>query len=257
MAENVSKSDNLRRILVPIATLAMIAFNYLAAVGKVNNVTPDQISSMYPTLLTPAGYAFSIWSLIYVGLIAFSLYQLRADSPAAIRAVRPLYVLSCALNVGWIYCWHHNLILVCLILIVLLAITLFLIQSFLSGKLTTREFWLTKAPFGLYFGWVTAATLVNFMVWLKSVGFPMSPQSETALALALIAVATLLAIFIRIRLRDYVYPLSIAWALTAIAIAQQGQTAIIAASAAGVVVSLVASLSFVIAMPSSENRLDA
>ncbi|MER3430096.1 MAG: hypothetical protein C4324_03455 [Blastocatellia bacterium] len=257
MPDDSTKSDNLRKILVPIATLATIAFNYLAAIGKINDVTPDRISSLYPTLLTPAGYAFSIWSLIYIGLIAFSLYQLRADSPTAIRAVRPLYVLSCALNVGWIYCWHHNLILLSLILIVLLAITLFLIQTFLPSPVSRREYWLTKAPFGLYFGWVTAASLVNFMVWLRSIGFQMSLQTETEVAITLIAVATLLAVLVCIRLRDHIYPLAIAWALTAIAVAQQGQTAIIGAAAAGVVVSLVTALSFVISMPASKFRRES
>lgn len=253
MPENHSSRDKLRIILVPIATIGTIAFNYLAAIGRINNVTPDQISAAYPTLLTPAGYTFTIWSLIYLGLIAFSIYQIRPQTHSAIRAIRPLYVLSCALNVGWIYSWHHNQIFLCLILILLLAVTLFLIGSFISSPGNAKDYWFVKAPFGLYFGWVTAATLINFMVWLKSSGHSPAPQWETALALGLIAAATILGIFFRILLRDYIFPVSIAWALTGIAIEQTGNTAIIAASAAGVIASLIAALSFVLAVPNKTN----
>lgn len=254
MQEKITGRDRLRMILVPVATLGTIAFNYLAATGRINDVTPEQISAAYPTLLTPAGYTFSIWSLIYLGLIAFSVYQLSPAAPPAVRAVRPLYILSCALNVGWIYAWHHNQIFICLILILLLGATLYLIAAFLSKPANASEYWLGKAPFGLYAGWVTAATLVNFLVWLKSSGNSPSPQWETALALGLIAIATLIGIFVRIRLRDYIFPVAIAWALTGIAVGQSGQTAIIAACAAGVVASLVAALSFVLSMPAAGSR---
>ena len=64
MTDHASLNDKFRSYLVPLATLGTIAFNWLAAVGRVNGVSPDVISDKYPTPITPAGYAFSIWSLI-------------------------------------------------------------------------------------------------------------------------------------------------------------------------------------------------
>src|SRR5690242_11772592 len=70
-----SSIERIRSVLVLLATSATIAFNWMSAVGYVNGTTPAMISAKYPTIVTPAGYAFAIWSLIYFGLIAFSIYQ--------------------------------------------------------------------------------------------------------------------------------------------------------------------------------------
>ena len=88
----------MRATLVIVATIATIAFNGLAAAGLVNGVTPDVISDKYPTILTPAGYAFSIWSLIYLGMAAFSVYQFLPANLVRFRPVRSLYIFSCLLN---------------------------------------------------------------------------------------------------------------------------------------------------------------
>ena len=73
MAVETSQNDRIRSVLVMLATAGMIAFNALAATGYVNGITPREISDRYPTVLTPAGYAFSIWTLIYFGLAIFSV----------------------------------------------------------------------------------------------------------------------------------------------------------------------------------------
>src|SRR5688572_30707091 len=149
MTDNPSGADRFRSYLVPLATLGTIAFNWLAAAGRVNGVTPSEISDKYPTPITPAGYAFSIWSLIYVGLIAFSIYQLLPKNAARFRNVRSLYILTCALNCGWIYMWHSDQIAICLVLIFLLAVCLFLINLSLRNTDGMGEYWFAKAPFGI------------------------------------------------------------------------------------------------------------
>src|SRR3954467_6455619 len=121
MPTNTDRTDLLRSILVMLATLATVAFNVLAASGYINNVTPAEISARYPTVLTPAGYAFSIWSLIYLGLLAFSVYQALPANTVRYRPVRSLYILSCLLNCIWIYFWHREQIAVCLLVILLLC----------------------------------------------------------------------------------------------------------------------------------------
>ncbi|HEV8590538.1 MAG TPA: hypothetical protein VGQ55_00430, partial [Pyrinomonadaceae bacterium] len=80
-----SRTDKFRAILVLAATLGMIAFNWLAAVGRIGGVTPEFISSSHPTPLTPAPYVFTIWSLIYLGMIAFSILQIMPAHIARFR----------------------------------------------------------------------------------------------------------------------------------------------------------------------------
>ncbi len=254
MAGTINSSDRLRVILVPAATIGTIAFNWLAAAGRINGVTPAEISDKYPTLITPAGYAFAIWSLIYLGMIAFSIYQMLPANIERFRNVRSFYILSCALNCGWIYTWHHDQIAVCLALIFLLAASLFLINLYLIKTESMGEYWLAKVPFGIYFGWVTAAALVNFAILLVHLKVQLSESMATLLAVSLVLFAALMGVLIRIRLTNYLYPLAIAWALTAIAVRQSGHTLIVSAAAVGVVACLIATLSFVVNLPSTETN---
>src|SRR4051812_41931885 len=127
MAETKNFQDRMRAVLVIIATAGTIVFNGLAATGHVNGVTPEVISDRYPTVVTPAGYAFTIWTLIYVGIVAFSVYQILGANLRRFRPVRSLYIFSCLLNCGWIFFWHREQIGVCLVFILALLATLFVI----------------------------------------------------------------------------------------------------------------------------------
>jgi hypothetical protein len=254
MTNEANSHDRMRAILVIVATIATIAFNGLAAAGYVNGVTPAVILDKYPTVLTPAGYAFTIWSVIYMGLAAFSIYQLLPRNLARYRSIRPLYVFSCVLNCTWIYFWHSDQIAVCFAIILVLLAVLLLIQIRLNGCGSFAEIWLQQAPFGLYFGWVTAVSIVNFMVLLDSLGLNMPVSSGNILGAALIAAATAGAVVARIKLRNFFYPLAIAWALTAIAIKQGGHTAIVVTAAFGVVICFVTTGSFVVNLRDSTSE---
>jgi len=253
MTDNLSGADRFRSYLVPLATIGTIAFNWLAATGRVNGVTTGEISDKYPTLITPADYAFSIWSLIYLGIIAFSVYQMLPANAARFKNIRSLYILTCALNCGWIYMWHSDQIAICLLLIALLAVCLFLINLNLKNTDGMGEYWFAKAPFGIYFGWVTAATLVNFAVLLVQWNVNISAASWMWLGVGLILLSTALGVLIRMRLNNYLYPLAIAWALTGIGVKQSGQTLIVVAAAIGTIACLIATLSFVVGLPSTDN----
>ncbi len=250
MTTSGTGTDTFRAILVLAATIGTIVFNALAAAGHIGGVTPAEISAKYQTMITPAGYAFSIWSLIYVGLIVFSIYQLLPAQLERYRNLRTLYIITCALNCGWIYFWHGDRIAICLAIIAALAFVLFAINYHLRQTTSTGEFWLVKAPFSVYFGWVTAATLVNFAIMLQYFGVEMSTGTETAMAVGLIILAAGLGIAMRVLLTNPLYPVAVAWALTAIAVKQSGNTPIVVAAAIGVIACLIAALSFVINLPS-------
>lgn len=251
MSNMKSSADPFRAILVLVATVGTIAFNGLAATGYVNDVTPAAISDKYPTILTPAGYAFSIWSLIYVGMIAFSIYQLLPSKLERFRQVRTLYILSCLLNCAWIYFWHREAIGVCLILITALLASLVLIMWQFRGAASAREALFTKAPFGLYAGWVTAATLVNLAVFLVASGAAISDNVWNIIGVASLLIAAAAAVVVRFRLRHFLYPVAVAWAATAIAVKQTGHLAIIVTAAVCVIVCLILAISFVMDQKSS------
>jgi hypothetical protein len=252
MTDVGGSNDRMRAALVVVATIATVIFNVLASTGRIGGTTPKAISDAYPTILTPADYAFSIWGLIYLGLAAFSVFQLLPDNSRRFRPVRSLYILSCVLNCAWIYFFLYNQIAICLIVIAMLWAILLLIKVKSAGCATVRETWMMQAPIGLYFGWVTAAMIINAMVFLKFLDSPAA--SSTVLGSALILTAALSAVIVRLRLWNFFYPLAVAWALTAIAVRQSGNTAIVAAAAIGVVVCLITTGSFVVNLRDSTSE---
>ncbi len=252
MQTAANSQDRMRAILTIVATIGTIVFNGLAAAGYVNGVTPELISAKYPTVLTPAGYAFSIWSLIYLGMLAFSVYQVLPRNVVRFRPVRSLYIATCVFNCAWIYFWHRDQIGVCLVLIVGLLITL--IGLLILLRRAGGNPLLTTAPFGIYAGWVTAATLVNFTIFLKYIGVEISPSAWNALGVAILVVAAAAAIVVRWRLQNYIYPLAIAWAATAIAVKQSGNTAIVIAAAFCTVTGLVVAGSVVTSLKDSTSE---
>ncbi len=242
---NIYTADRMRSILVLVATIATIFYNGLAASGMVNGVSPSEISDRYQTVLTPAGYAFSIWTLIYIGIMAFSIFQLLPRNLARFRSVRSLYVVSCLLNCAWIYFWHHDQIAVCLVVILALLATLMMIVRQFSVDSETGGALFTKIPFGIYAGWVTAASLVNFVVFLDYMGASFGSRTWNAIGVSIILLAAGVATAVRWKLKNYIFPMSIAWAATAIAVKQSGNTAIVVAAAICVIICLILSLSFV------------
>ncbi len=247
-------NDKIQQILVIVATVGMLVFNYLAATGTLGGIDTGAVSDKYATRITPAGYAFAIWSLIYLGLIVFSIYQVLPSNTEKFRGLRRAYIFSCLANCAWLYFWHQEMIVICLFVILALLGTLAFINSKLQNTENYTEFWLVKFPFGLYFGWVTAATILNATIALVYLNVQVSDSAAAILGAILILVAATLGVIIRWKLTNYFYPLAIAWALTAIAVKQSGQTLIVAAAAVGVIACLLAALSFVMNMPSSENK---
>lgn len=229
----------MRAILVLVATIGTIAFNGLAAAGYVNGVTPEVISNKYPTVLTPAGYAFTIWGLIYVGMIAFSVYQLLPTNLARFRNIRSLYIVTCVLNCAWIYFWHRDQIGISLAIICALAVTLLLINIQFKSPDSIRASLVTKAPFGIYFGWVTCAAIVNFAIFLVYMGVTMSSRTSAIFGSVCIVIAAGFAVIVRWKLENYLYAVAVAWALTAIAVKQSGNTPVVIAAAFGAVTCLV------------------
>ncbi|HSN70515.1 MAG TPA: hypothetical protein VLT59_03360, partial [Steroidobacteraceae bacterium] len=98
-----------RRWLIPLAVAATIAFNSVAQRLPLNGRTTGEISDSFQVYVTPAGYVYAIWGLIYVGLIAFSIYQWRIRPPdRRLDAILVPFLVSCAANMGWLALWHYG-----------------------------------------------------------------------------------------------------------------------------------------------------
>lgn len=244
-------SDTVRAAGVALATLGMIVMNGLANALPLNGVTTGEISDRIEVWFTPAGYVFSIWALIYLGMLAFSVYQAlpagRSD-PAVGRIAGP-YVVSCAANASWIVAWHYGWFSASLLIMGVLLTSLITVYLRLGVGRTavsggTR--WLVHAPFSVYLGWITVATIANTtsVLWLAGWGgFGIASEVWTAVVLG---VATAIGAAMAVTRTDALYLLVLVWAFVGI-YAKHADVSIVGTSAAGAagVVSLLAVGAFV------------
>ncbi|WP_396118616.1 tryptophan-rich sensory protein [Dietzia sp. B32] len=126
------------------------------------------------TPVAPAGSAFSIWSVIYLGLAAYALWQLTPVARRSVRqaALRPWALASVLLNAAWIWAVQMELILGSVLVIVLLLAVLIRIMFILGAPRIggVPETVVTDGTFGLYLGWVSVAFFANTYAWLASEG---------------------------------------------------------------------------------------
>ena len=155
-----------------IVLLATLWVNYAANALPINNQTTGEISDRFNVLFKPAGYAFSIWGLIYLGLLLFGMYQLlpQKRKSAVIDKIGLFFILSCFANMNWILDWHYELFTFSVIVMVILLFSLIKIYLNLGigvAEVSLREKWLVHQPFSLYLGWISVATIVNIRyVWI-------------------------------------------------------------------------------------------
>ena len=95
-----------------LAFIFTLAINGLANTSILGGKTTAQISNQYPTLITPAGYVFAIWGIIYALLAMFVIYQVRPSqqNKEYQNQISVLFILSSIFNVAWIFLWGYNYI---------------------------------------------------------------------------------------------------------------------------------------------------
>jgi hypothetical protein len=221
------KSDKLRQFLVVFVVVSTIVMNYLSNALPFGGQTNAQVSNKYFTDFTPAGFAFSIWGVIYLGLLGFAVYQALPSQRTnpRFRAVGPLVILNGVFNSLWLPIFQNEWLFVSVLFISGILFTLYGINFGLrlnAADVPTAEKWLVRVPFGLYFGWVTVATIANICVWLKSTGWDGGGLGGPVWAQMLVAVGLAVGLFVFSRLRSFSYLLVFVWAFAAIAAGQQG-----------------------------------
>ena len=217
------KPSLLRSLLNIVALVAVLLVNWLANALPLNGKDTRQLSDQYPILTVPAGYAFAIWSIIYLGLIGFAIYQAlpsQRDNPRIAR-ITPLFLLSCLANIGWLFTWHYQILslnIVCMLVLLGSLIGIYRQLRADGTRPSTGERWLVWVPFSLYMGWITVATIVNLTVVLYAAGWQDIGTLGAALAALVFVVAAAIAVTIAWRFNDPAYALVVVWALVAVAI---------------------------------------
>ncbi|MGD9092817.1 MAG: tryptophan-rich sensory protein, partial [Anaerolineales bacterium] len=184
--------DTLRQVLVVLAVIAVIAINILATTLPLNGLDTGEISDRFDIYFVPAGYVFSIWSLIYLGLIAYAIFQAlpaQKENPR-LRSIGYLFILSCLANIIWLFLWHYEVFLFTLVAMLILLLSLIAIYLRLDvgrAQVSRGEKWCVHIPFSIYLGWITVATIANatqLLYFLGWNGWGISPEIWAVIMLA-------------------------------------------------------------------------
>ena len=217
--------DTLRQIANIVSVILALTVNILAAALPLNGQNTGAISDRFKVYFVPAGYVFSIWGIIYVGWIAFAIFQALPSQKDNPRLQRLGYwlALSGVFNAAWLFCWHYNVF--GLSVLVMLALLGTLIVAYLRLEIGERrvgaaERWCVDIPVSVYLGWISVATIANISDWLYLVqwdGFGIPPA---AWAVIMLVVACALGALMVLRRGDAAYVLVLAWAFVGIALKQ-------------------------------------
>lgn len=211
-----------------LSVIITLIVNYFAQTGQINGTTVGEVSARYNTLITPAGYAFSIWGLIYIGLLLFSVFMLyqaftNGKHTRFINNTSFWFIIANVGNCLWLFAWLYGYGGMSVILIFLILLTL--IRVIINNKM---ELWDAPIqviafywwPICLYAGWISIAAIVNIAAFLTEVNWEGAFLTEVQWALTIIAIATILNIIIIYTRNMREFAAVGVWALIGIAVKQ-------------------------------------
>lgn len=217
--------ETVRQLANALSVVLALTVNILASALPLNGQNTGEISDRFEVFFVPAGYVFSIWGLIYIGWIAFAVYQFtpaQRENPR-LQKLGYWFALSGVFNAAWLFCWHYNLF--GLSVLVMLALLVTLIVSYLKldvgrAPVSTVEKWSVDIPFSIYLGWISVATIANITDYLYYIGwdgFGIAPQTW---AVMMLVVASLLGLAMALTRRDAGFLFVFVWAFAGIALKQ-------------------------------------
>lgn len=228
-----------RRVLVLLAILANVAFNYAYTKLPLGLVDMKTASDRYPNLFTPAPWAFSIWGAIYLAWIVWAVAGLLPSrrSVSLHDGTAALLILLNVLGTVWILEFVLGNVGTAQVVIGAMFVAGWV--AFRRALEGARSYW-SVLPFSLFLGWITVANLANLAAWMTQANV----WVDVPWAQVFLAVAALAGMVVGFMYREPVHPLVVAWAALAIASKSHGvdarvSTAAIAAAGISIVVSAV------------------
>ncbi|MPR36493.1 hypothetical protein [Salmonirosea aquatica] len=228
----LSASIKTWQVLNIIGFFIMLTLNFLANYLPLNGKTTGELSDQYPNLFVPSGATFSIWGVIYILLLIFTIYQASTLFSAKASRVNTMvqkigvwYFASSLLNASWIVAWHYELVPVSVAIMLVLLFSLLVVNFGIyngSDFLNPGERFVTKAPFGVYLGWICVATIANVTTWLTGIGWNGGLEDDTW-AVLMIAIGGIIAFIAASRLHNGYLALAVVWAFGGIISKRLGQ----------------------------------
>ena len=235
----VLKKQQTLSILNLLAVLFAIGINYYSQLYTIHGNRVSDMSDEYNNLFTPAGYAFSIWGIIFIALLIFAGYQVyrtfaQKQTFNFISQTGLWFVLANVCNGLWVMVWLYDY--TWLSVVIMLVILFSLIKIVVN---TNMERWRAPSktivfgwwPISIYAGWIAVATIANIAAYLSKLGWDGGFLSPTNWTLVMIVIATLLNLVMIYTRGMREFAVVGAWALIAIYMRHQNSYELIAITA--------------------------
>jgi len=212
-----------------LSVVLTIIINMIAVLLPLNNLTTGEISDLYPNLFVPANITFSIWSIIYLLLGLFAIYQAKdlikkeKEDLDFLDKISYLFIISSIGNIAWIISWHYLVIglsIVFMLIILLSLIMIYLRLDIGKSEVPRGEKLFIHVPISVYLGWITIATIANISALLVSIGvqgFGLIAEIWTIIVIIVAIIITALILYIR---KDIAYSFVVIWATLGIFLKQ-------------------------------------
>ncbi|CAJ1951280.1 unnamed protein product [Cylindrotheca closterium] len=210
---------NIANIICYIANVSIV---FIIGSTNISDIpTNAEISAKYPTLLTPSGYAFSIWGVVFLAQLIWAVAQLLPAYRACdlvINGVGWNYVWICIAQIAWTGFFAQEYILNSMIAMIFILIPLMIVLFRFRNHMTNdnQSYFLLKLPFETHAAWIMAASLVNFSILLVDMGW-FSKNFQVVVAVLSILLLAGAGFFFTMQ-EQYAVPCVIGWATLAIAI---------------------------------------
>lgn len=213
-----------------LSVILVIGVNYISQSLRLNDTTIGEISSKYSNLFTPASYAFAIWGLIFISLLAYAVFQIRrtffsAKQSDFIKQTGYWFASANLLNCAWVIAFLYDY--TALSVLIMLGILFSLLKIVIN---TNMERWDAPIeviafvwwPICLYSGWISVATIANISLYLTKIGWDGTFFSEQQWTILMIMAATGLNIAVIFYRNMREFAAVGVWALFAIFIRHKG-----------------------------------
>lgn len=227
----------IRRILVVVSYVAMIVFNGIGGSLFGNNDVGQQ-SDRYVNSITPAGYTFAIWGIIFAATLGYAVYQglPRTQDNSFLDRLAP-FAISAFVTTGiWVPIFTGDFLIIAnlimlSILVSLTLCTIVIINHARRRGLSTAERWLVQIPFSIFLGWITVATIANFSLTLTAFEWAGFGLSDVTWSVVMLIIAGFVASFVAYAGRgDIAYALTLVWALIGVMVGHSDKMPVVVAA---------------------------
>lgn len=206
------------KMVTLISYLVMAIICTLANFFPIKDMTIIQIGAIYPSLIKPADYAYSIFGLIIILLLGFALYQLFPKSEAsyksdALQKIRIYFIISSIAYTAWVFAWICNFMALSLMLIIINLLSIIMINIIMgTEEFSIKEKTLIRLPFSMNYAWVTFMTFINVTSLLVSIGWKGLGIPQSIWTIITMSLLFFICLCNLLKFKDFIYGLTMIWA---------------------------------------------